>query len=43
LIVLSFRWKCGEVFLDESVFGLAKGQFAVFYDGDKLIGSGEIE
>ncbi len=33
----------GEVFLDESVFGLAKGQFAVFYEGDKLIGSGEIE
>ncbi|KIM04721.1 MAG: thiouridylase [Sulfurovum sp. AS07-7] len=32
----------GEVFLDESVFGLAKGQFAVFYEGDKLIGSGEI-
>jgi len=32
----------GEVELQESVFGLAKGQFAVFYEGDKVIGSGEI-
>jgi len=32
----------GEVELSESVFGLAYGQIAVFYDGDKVIGSGVI-
>jgi len=28
--------------LKQSVFGVASGQIAVFYDGDKVIGSGEI-
>ncbi len=32
----------GLVKLDESVFGLAYGQVAVFYDGDMVIGSGVI-
>ena len=32
----------GEVELNQSVFGLAYGQIAVFYDGDKVIGSGVI-
>ena len=32
----------GSVELSEAVFGLAYGQVAVFYDGDKLIGSGII-
>lgn len=32
----------GIVKLYEKVFGLAKGQFAVFYDNDKLLGGGEI-
>lgn len=32
----------GTVEMDESVFGLAYGQVAVFYDGDKVIGSGVI-
>ena len=32
----------GIIELQESVFGVAKGQFAVFYDGDKLLGGGEI-
>jgi len=32
----------GKVKLYEPVFGLAKGQFAVFYDNDKLLGGGEI-
>jgi tRNA-specific 2-thiouridylase len=32
----------GTVTLDEAVFGLAYGQVAVFYDGDKVIGSGVI-
>jgi len=32
----------GEVELSESVFGLAYGQIAVFYEGDKVIGSGVI-
>jgi len=32
----------GTVELDEAVFGLAYGQVAVFYDNDKLIGSGII-
>ena len=31
-----------EVILHESVFGVAKGQAAVFYDDDKLIGGGWI-
>jgi tRNA-specific 2-thiouridylase len=32
----------GTVELDESVFGLAYGQIAVFYDADKVVGSGVI-
>jgi len=32
----------GVIELKESVFGVAKGQFAVFYDNDKLLGGGEI-
>ncbi len=32
----------GTVQLSESVFGLAKGQFAVFYEGERLLGGGEI-
>ena len=32
----------GIIELKESVFGVAKGQFAVFYSGDKLLGGGEI-
>jgi len=32
----------GSVELDESVFGLAYGQVAVFYNNDKVIGSGVI-
>ena len=32
----------GWVVLDEPVFGLAKGQFAVFYEGEKLLGGGMI-
>jgi tRNA-specific 2-thiouridylase len=32
----------GEVELSESVFGLAYGQIAVFYDGEKVLGSGVI-
>ncbi len=31
-----------KVTLDESVFGLAKGQIAAFYEGDKLLGGGVI-
>jgi len=31
-----------EVLLYKPVFGLAKGQFAVFYDGDRLLGGGVI-
>ncbi len=32
----------GIIELDDDVFGVAKGQFAVFYDNDKLLGGGEI-
>ena len=32
----------GTVLMPESVFGLAYGQVAVFYEGDKVIGSGVI-
>jgi tRNA-specific 2-thiouridylase len=32
----------GYVHLDEPVFGLARGQFAVFYDGERLLGGGVI-
>jgi tRNA-specific 2-thiouridylase len=32
----------GEVELGEAVYGLARGQFAVFYDGERLLGGGEI-
>ncbi len=32
----------GNVEMEEAVFGLAYGQVAVFYDGDKVIGSGII-
>ena len=33
----------GIVELDEPVFGLAPGQFAVFYDGERLLGGAVIE
>ncbi len=33
---------CGIVELKEPVYGLAKGQFAVFYDADRLLGGGVI-
>lgn len=32
----------GIIVLDEPVYGVASGQIAVFYDGDKVLGSGEI-
>jgi len=32
----------GIIYLKEPAFGVARGQFAVFYDGDKLLGGGEI-
>jgi len=32
----------GRVRLHEPVYGLARGQFAVFYDGDRLLGGGVI-
>ena len=32
----------GLITLKEPAFGVAKGQFAVFYNGDKLLGGGEI-
>ena len=32
----------GLITLKVPAFGVAKGQFAVFYDGDKLLGGGEI-
>jgi len=32
----------GWVVLEKPVFGLARGQFAVFYDGDRLLGGGVI-
>jgi tRNA-specific 2-thiouridylase len=32
----------GRVELNEPVYGLARGQFAVFYDGERLLGGGEI-
>jgi tRNA-specific 2-thiouridylase len=32
----------GWVILEEPVFGLARGQFAVFYDGERLLGGGVI-
>ncbi len=32
----------GTVELGEPVYGLARGQFAVFYDGERLLGGGEI-
>jgi tRNA-specific 2-thiouridylase len=32
----------GIIELKEPVYGVAKGQFAVFYDNDKLLGGGEI-
>ncbi len=33
---------CAEVTLDEPVYGVAKGQAAVFYDNNKLVGGGWI-
>ncbi|EAI3156235.1 tRNA 2-thiouridine(34) synthase MnmA, partial [Campylobacter coli] len=35
--------KSASISLKESVYGLASGQMAVFYDGDKVIASGFIE
>jgi len=32
----------GWVILEQPVFGLARGQFAVFYDGERLLGGGVI-
>ncbi len=32
----------GKVVLSEPVFGIADGQFAVFYDGERLLGGGRI-
>jgi tRNA-specific 2-thiouridylase len=32
----------GVIALKEPAYGVAKGQFAVFYDGDRLLGGGEI-
>jgi len=32
----------GRVELEEPVYGLARGQFAVFYDGERLLGGGMI-
>jgi len=32
----------GVIELKEPVYGVARGQFAVFYDGEKLLGGGEI-
>ncbi len=32
----------GLINLEKPAYGVAKGQFAVFYDGDKLLGGGEI-
>jgi tRNA-specific 2-thiouridylase len=32
----------GKVVLDQPVFGLARGQIAAFYDGEKLLGGGVI-
>ncbi len=32
----------GLITLKEPAYGVAKGQFAVFYDGDRLLGGGEI-
>jgi len=31
-----------KVSLSKSIYGLAKGQIAVFYDDDRLVGSGVI-
>ncbi len=39
---ISLQEDSGEVRLLEPVYGLAKGQFAVFYDGERLIGGAEI-
>ena len=39
---VSIEGDVGSVEMEESVFGLAYGQVAVFYDGDKVIGSGII-
>jgi len=39
---IKIRGDRGEVELSSPVFGLARGQFAVFYDGDKLLGGGMI-
>ncbi len=39
---VSFERDGGVVKLFEPVYGLAKGQFAVFYDQERLIGSAEI-
>jgi len=34
--------ECASVELKDAVFGLAKGQIAAFYDGDRLLGGGVI-
>lgn len=34
---------CGVITFDESVYGIALGQVALFYDNDKVLGSGFID
>ena len=40
--VVKIKNNIGLIELQESVYGVAKGQFAVFYDNDRLLGGGEI-
>jgi tRNA-specific 2-thiouridylase len=39
---VTLNGETGEVLLDEPVFGLAYGQVAVFYEDNKVVGSGII-